>query len=115
MKSLKCFRGSDTASSWQAHPVTRYRLVFHGLDTARIKVADDPTSAPLAWFRLAWMPGTNDVEAVHVYGHAERVAERPWLSICATIRDAVTYCDILVPGTPVEADYDWSGGTLEES
>jgi len=95
--------------------VTRYRLVFHGLDTARIKVADDPTSAPLAWFRVSWRAGTNDVEAVNVYGHAERVPERPWLSTCATIRDAVAYCDALERGAPVEADYDWSGGTLEES
>ena len=124
----------DVRSTWEAvaqvkkqHPdvvvlyikaallVAQYRLVFDGLDTARIKPADDPTSAPLAWFRLSWRPGTNEVAAVNVYGHAEHVSDRPWLSTCATIRDAVTYCDTLVPGTPVEADYDWSGGTLEEN
>jgi len=47
--------------------------VFQGTDVARIKRADDPSDAPLAWFRVVYADASNDVVAVHVYGHSEAV------------------------------------------
>jgi hypothetical protein len=58
--------------------VTAYRLVFEGLDTARIRPEDGERTAPLAWFRVTYVDGSNETSAVHVYGHHEQVSERPW-------------------------------------
>jgi len=94
--------------------VTQYRLVFEGTDVARIKRADDPSGAPLAWFRVVYVDASNDVDTVHVYAHAEAVGDRPWLASCATIAAAVTYCDQLHSGSQA-GSYDWTGGSTETS
>lgn len=94
--------------------MTQYRLVFESLDVARIKPADDPSSAPVAWLRLLWGSNAAEIAAVHVYGHAEAVGDRPWLATCGSIADAVAYCDRLPVNAPDEI-YDWSGGSLESS
>jgi hypothetical protein len=92
--------------------VTAYRLVFPGLNTARIRPEDTDQTAPLAWFQVTWAEGANMTSAVHVYGHHEHVSERPWLATHASLRDAVASCDTL-PRTGGDGDYDWSGGIVE--
>lgn len=92
--------------------MTTYRLVFHGLDTARIRAEEASATAPLAWFRMVWAEGSNEITAVHVYGHHDEVRDRPWLATCASISDAVTLCDTFPTGS---GDYDWSGGTVQTS
>lgn len=82
--------------------MTQYRLVFEGTRVTRIKPLDDPCPAPLAWFRVAY----NDVDAVHIYGHAESVSDHPWLASCATIAAAAAYSDQLHPG-------NWQAPTTE--
>jgi len=95
--------------------VTQYRLVFEGTSVARIKRADDPSNAPLAWFRVVYGDASNDVVAVHVYGHAEAVSDRPWLAACATFAAAVEYCDQLDAENASATSYDWSQGSTETS
>jgi hypothetical protein len=92
--------------------VTSYRLVFQGLDTARIRPDDAEATAPLAWFRITWAEDANRVSTVHVYGHRDQVRERPWLSTHQSIAAAVAFCDTL-PRVGGDGDYDWSGGTVE--
>jgi len=94
--------------------VTQYRLVFEGTDVARIKLAADLSSAPLAWFRVVYATAGSDVTAVHIYGHAQAVKDRPWLAARASIAEAVAYCDELRPRTAKES-YDWNGGSMESS
>ena len=65
--------------------------MFQGTDVARIKRAYDPSEAPLAWFRVVYADASNDVLAVHVYGHNEAVGDRPWLAACATLAAAMEY------------------------
>ena len=95
--------------------MAQYRLVFQGTDVARIKRADDPSDAPLAWFRVVYADASNDVVAVHVYGHAEAVSDRSWLAACTTFEAAVEYCDQLPAGNARPGSYDWSGGSTETS
>ena len=94
--------------------MTQYRLVFQGTNVARIKAVDDPSAAPLAWFRVVYADAANDVIAVHVYGHAEAVSDRPWLAGRPSIAEAVAYCDEL-HRVSSEGSYDWNGGSIESS
>lgn len=94
--------------------MTQYRLVFEGTQVARIKPLDDPCQAPLAWFRVVYADESNDVVAVHIYGHAKAVPDRPWLASCPTIAAAVAYCDHVQPGCR-EGTYDWASGSIEAS
>lgn len=94
--------------------MTQYRLVFEGTQVARIKPLDDPCPAPLAWFRVVYADASNDVDAVHIYGHAQAISSRPWLASCATIAAAVTYCDQLDRSSR-EGSYDWADGSTETS
>ena len=89
--------------------MTHYRLVFDELDTARIRPVDASSAAPLAWFRLVWVEDSNDIAAVHVYGHHELISQRSWLATRAAIPDAVAFCDTL-PRVEGTGDYDWSEG-----
>jgi hypothetical protein len=94
--------------------VTQYRLVFEGTDVARIKPAEDMSSAPLAWFRVVYGTAGSEVTAVHIYGHATAVKDRPWLAARTSITEAVAYCDELRPVSSEES-YDWNGGSIESS
>lgn len=94
--------------------MTQYRLVFEETDVARIKPADDDAAAPLAWFRVMYADVSNDVRAVHVYGHAEAISDRPWLATRLSFAEAVAYCDQL-PDGPREGVYDWTNGSTEIS
>lgn len=95
----------------------RYRLVFEGTDTARIKLADTVSDEPVAWFRVTWGAG-HEVVVVNVYSHAARIGDRAWLGACDSIAAAVRFCDDLDAGTspgPSTDTFDWSGGSFEES
>ena len=92
--------------------MTQYRLVFEGTDVARIKRDADLSSAPLAWFRVVYSTVSSDVTAVHIYGHAQAVKDRPWLAARASIAKAVAYCDELRPRRSEES-YDSNGGSIE--
>ena len=94
--------------------MTQYRLVFEGTNVARIKAVDDLSAAPLAWFRVVYADAANDVIAVHVYGHAEAVGDRPWLAGRPSLAEAVAYCDEMHRGSS-EGSYDWNGGSIESS
>jgi hypothetical protein len=103
---------SDAAC--EAWLVTAYRLVFQGLDTARIRPEDAGQTAPLAWFRVTYVDASNETSAVHVYGHHEHVPERPWLATHESIAAAVAFCDSL-PLSGGSGDYDWSEGSVVTS
>jgi len=92
--------------------VTQYRLLFEGTNVARIKPVDGPSTAPLAWFRVVYADAANDVIAVHIYGHARAVSDRPWLASCATVKAAVKYCYQLPTGSQ-DGSYNWAGGSIE--
>jgi len=94
--------------------VTAYRLVFEGLETARIRPEDVEQPAPLAWFRVTYVDASNKASAVHVYGHHEQVPERPWLATHESIAAAVAFCDSL-PRVGGSGDYDWSEGSVVTS
>jgi len=94
--------------------VTQYRLVFDDTSVARIKAISEPSAAPLAWFRVIYGAASSDVTAVHIYGHAEAINDRPWLAARASLTEAVAYCDELSP-VRAEGSYDWNGGSLESS
>ena len=94
--------------------MTQYRIVFDGTNVARIKPTDDLSAAPLAWFRVVCADAANDVVAVHVYGHAEAVSDRPWLAARSSIAEAINYCDGL-QRLSSEGSYDWNGGSVESS
>ena len=94
--------------------MTQYRLVFEGTNIARIKAVDDLAAAPLAWLRVVYADAANDVIAVHVYGHAEAVSDRPWLSSHPSLAEAVAYCDE-AHRVSSKGSYDWNGGSVESS
>lgn len=92
-----------------------YQLAFDDLEVARIRRVDATSTNPLAWFRVIWRPGSNEVETVHVYGHGETIPDRQWLARAPSIAAAVAYCDQLESGEVPPGDYDWDGGTIETS
>jgi len=88
--------------------------VFEGTNDARIRAVDDLSAAPLAWFRVVYADAANDVIAVHVYGHAEAVSDRPWRAGRSSLAEAVAFCDELHRASS-EGSYDWNGGSIESS
>lgn len=94
--------------------MTQYRLVFDDTSVARIKAVSDPSAAPLAWFRLIYGAAGSAVTAVHIYGNAEAVGDRPWLAARASIAEPVAYCDEL-QRVSSGGSYDWNGGSIESS
>jgi hypothetical protein len=94
--------------------VSQFRFVFEGTNVARIRAVDDLSAAPLAWFRVVYADAANDVIAVHVYGHAEAVSNRPWLAGRPSLTEAVAYCDEL-HRVSSEGSCDWNDGSIESS
>lgn len=101
--------------SSQARFMPSYQLAFEDLEVARIRPVDSPSAAALAWFRVIWRSGTNEVERVHIYGPGAAIRDRQWLGEESSIAAAVAFCDHIERSSTDVDEYDWSGGSVETS
>lgn len=95
--------------------MTAYQLAFEDTDVARIRPLGAESGAALAWFRVVWRPGSNNVERVHIYGPGLAIRDRQWLGEAPSIADAFAFCDTVDRTAGDVGEYNWDGGTVETS